>query len=562
MRRCARLVGVPLAILLAIGSLATSAIAKQKKDNPKTRLLEGTVRLVPTGDEPTSVAGLGSYLGPIELTPATDGIVVANRLPLERYLLGLAEVPPDWPAQTLEAQAIAARTYALNTLARPPAGAAATYGFDICASVECQVFSGAEVLQQPDGHRWAEAVSATAGQAILYQGEPILARYHSVSGGRTFDNEQIFTSESSYPYLKGVSSPTEDASPLDRWGVIFTLKDLQRIIERRGLWTGGKGRLESVRSVASSEGFHYPDVLFSGTKGRARMTAEELRTIVRDLAPELFPGKYPSLTLTGRLPETFPSNRLVMSTVDGTVRVDGRGWGHGVGMSQWGAHGLALAGASAGEILGHYYTDVSLGRVEDPGTLDVGIDWGRVSLEVTGAFEIVDASGDTVVRASVGRWGFRWNAAGSLSVTPPRGSDRPLSVRLLRSPAAVEVGEAAFLTIALSRPARVTPITIDDETSDEPGTVRDAGRARVTWLAPLEPGSYSVHIEASSGSETERSEPVEITVTGATPDAGDQGVEAATEEKPDPPGAPWGLLLFALVFAALGVFAATSTIRK
>ena len=562
MTRSARLVGVMLTALVITGVLASPAGARPKENRPKTRLLDGTVRLVPTGEEPTSVAGLGSYFGPIELTPATDGMVVANRLSLERYLLGLAEVPPDWPAQALQAQAIAARTYALNTLARPPAGAAAAYGFDICASVECQVFSGSEVLLQPDGHRWAQAVRATAGRAILYQGQPILARYHSVSGGRTFDNEQVFTGEGSYPYLQGVSSPTEDASPLDRWGVAFALEDLQKIIERPGLWTRREGRLENVRTIASREGFHYPDVLLSGTRGRVRTTAEELRTIVRDLAPELFPGKYPSLTLTGRLPETFPSNRFAMRTIEGTVRVDGRGWGHGVGMSQWGAHGLALAGASAAEILGHYYTDVSLGTLDDRGTLDVGIDWGRDSLEVTGAFKIVDASGDTVVRASVGRWGFRWNAAGSLSVTPPRATDRPLEVRLLRSPEAVGVGEAALLTIALSRPARVTPVTIDDQSSNEPGSVRDAGRARVTWLAPLSPGSYSVHVEASSGSETERSDPVEITVTTSTPDAGDQGAEVATEEEPDPPGAPWGLLIFALVFAALGVFAVTSTMRK
>ncbi|MGH2827213.1 MAG: SpoIID/LytB domain-containing protein [Actinomycetota bacterium] len=562
MRRSARLVGVMLSVLVVTGLFESPAGTKPNENRPKTRLLDGTVRLVPTGEAPTSVADLGSYFGSIELTPATDGIVVSNRLSLERYLLGLAEVPPDWPAQALQAQAIAARTYALYTLGRPPAGAAAAYGFDICASVECQVFSGSEVLLQPDGHRWAEAVRATEGQAILYQQQPILARYHSVSGGRTFDNEQVFPDEGSYPYLQGVSSPTEEASPLDRWGVVFALEDLQRIIQRPGIWTRREGRLESVRTVASRAGFHYPDVLFDGTRGRVRLTAEELRTIVRELAPELFPAKYPSLTLTGRLPETFPSNRLAMRTVDGTVRVAGRGWGHGVGMSQWGAQGLALAGATAAEILGHYYTDVSLGRVDDPGTLDVGIDWGRDSLEVTGAFRIVDASGHIVVGASVGRWGFRWNAAGSLSVTPPRGSDRSLSVRLLRSPEVVGAGEAAFLTIALSRPARVTPVTIDDETSDEQGTVRDAGRARVTWLAPLEPGSYSVHVEASSGSETERSDPVEITVTGATPDAGDQGAEVATEEEPDPPGAPWGLLLFALVFAALGVFAVTSTIRK
>jgi SpoIID/LytB domain protein len=556
MRRNVRLAGVMLTVLLATGLLAGPAEAR-----PKTRLLDGTVRLVPTGEEPSSIAGLGSYFGPIELTPATDGIVVANRLRLERYLLGLAEVPPDWPAEALEAQAIAARTYALHTLARPPAGAAATYGFDICASVECQVFSGAKVLQQPDGDRWAEAIRATAGQAILYRGEPILARYHSVSGGRTFDNEQIFTTERSYPYLKGVTSTAEEASSLDRWGVVFTLGDLQRILERPGLWTREDGRLESVRTVASSEGLHYPDVLFGGTKGRRRMTAEELRTIVGGLAPEMFPGRYPSLTLTGRLPETFPSNRLAISTEGGTVRVDGRGWGHGVGMSQWGAHGMALAGASAAEILGHYYTDVSLGRIDEPRALDVGIDWGRDSLEVTGALKIVDVSGDTVVGASVGRWSFRWNQAGSLSVTPPRGSDRPLSVRLLGSPGVVGVGEAARLTITLSRPARVTPITIDDESSDEPGSVRDAGRGKVTWLAPHEPGRYSVHVEASTGSETRRSEPVQITVTGATPDEDGRGAEVVAEE-PDSPNPPWGLLVFALAFAALGVFAVTSTMRK
>jgi hypothetical protein len=292
-----------------------------------------------------------------------------------------------------------------------------------------------------------------------------------------------------------------------------------------------------------------------------RMTAEELRTIVRGLAPEMFPGKYPSLTLTGRLPETFPSNRLAISTEGGIVRVDGRGWGHGVGMSQWGAHGMAAAGASAAEILGHYYTGVSLGRIDEPRALDVGIDWGRDSLEVTGALKIVDVRGETVVGASVGRWSFRWNEAGSLSVTPPRGSDRPLAVRLLGSPGVVGVGEAARLTISLSRPARVTPITIDDESSDEPGSVRDAGRGKVTWLAPLEPGSYSVHVEASTGSETKRSEPVQITVTGATPDEEGRGAEAAAEE-PDSPNAPWGLLIFALAFAAVGGFAVMSTIRK
>ena len=182
-----------------------------------------------------------------------------------------------------------------------------------------------------------------------------------------------------------MSSTTEEASPLDRWSVAFTVGDLQQILERSGRWSPAQGRLQGAQTVASRADLHYPDVLLHGKKLRLRMTAEDLRVIVREHAPEAFPGKYPSIGLTtsGRLPETLPSNRLSIGTQDGVVRVQGRGWGHGVGMSQWGAHGLALQGAPYAEILGHYYTGVSLGRVRDPGALDVGVDWGRSCLLYT-----------------------------------------------------------------------------------------------------------------------------------------------------------------------------------
>jgi len=552
------------------GSLAPSA-AQTKKQEQKTRLVRGTVRLVPVGGQPTAIAGLGSYLGQVKLTAASDGIVVINRLPLERYLLGLAEVPPAWPAEALKAQAVAARTYALNTLAGGPAGAAATYGFDICASVECQVFSGAEILQQSHGQRWANAVRATAGEAILYEGRPILARYHSVSGGQTFDNEKIFPSEGPFPYLKGVSSPTEGASPLDRWSVEFTPGDLQRILGRAGRWSRAHGRLLGAQTVASRQGFHYPDVLIHGKRMRLRMTAEELRVIVREHAPAALPGKYPSFatTASGRLPETFPSNRLSIGTQSGVVRVRGRGWGHGVGMSQWGAHGLAERGASYPDILDHYYSGVSVGEVDDPGPLDVGLEWGLGTLSLTGALELVGEGGRTLINASVGTWTVRYNTTGSMSVTPPAGSDEPLTVRLLESPDEMAAGEAGWLTVALSRPAMVVPVTSGAaSTAPDPlgkaGTVRNAGRGRVPWLAPLEPGRYEVHVEASSGFSTKRTDPVEIVVTqpdepAPAPPEGRAGAEA---ENTSEPAAPWGLLLIALVFAAAGVFAVTVTMKR
>ena len=295
---------------------------------------------------------------------------------------------------------------------------------------------------------------------------------------------------------------------------------------------------------------------------------------MREHAPAAFPGKYPSIALStsGRLPETFPSNRLSIGTQEGVVRVRGRGWGHGVGMSQWGAHGLAVEGASYPEILGHYYTGVALGQADDPGALDVGVDWGRSTLSLTGALEVVDGSGRTLIDAAIGTWTVRYNATGAMSVTPPAGTERPLSIRLLRSPDEIGVGEAAWLTVALSRPAEVVPVTatgdstesVTPDSVEEAGTVRNAGRGRVPWLAPLEPGSYEVHVEASSGSQTKRTDPVEIVVTEsvqAEPRPSESGVEAAANDD-DQQAAPWGLLLIALVFAAAGVFAVTVTMKR
>jgi SpoIID/LytB domain protein len=570
MRGLIRTFALIVVTLMVASPLAPSA-AQSTKKAPKTRLVRGSVRLVPVGEQPTTIAGLGSYLGRVKLTAASDGIVVVNRLPLEQYLLGLAEVPPHWPTEALRAQAIAARTYALNTLAGDPAGAAATYGFDICASVDCQVFSGAEILQQSDGRRWANAVRDTSGEAILYEGRPILARYHSVSGGQTFDNEQVFPSEGPFPYLKAVPSTTEDASPLDRWSVEFTTSDLQRVLERSGRWSRAQGRLRGAQTVPSRDGLHYPDVLLHGKKMKLRMTAEELRVIVREHAPAALPGKYPSFAFTasGRLPETFPSNRLSIGTQNGVVSVRGRGWGHGVGMSQWGAHGLAQRGASYPEILHHYYTGVSMGEVDDPGALDVGLEWGRRTLSLTGALELVGDGGRTLIDASVGTWTVRYNGPGAMSVTPPAGSDKPLSVRLVESPDQVSAGEAGWLTVALSRPAMVVPVTSGGESSapdplGEAGTVRDAGRGRVPWLAPLKPGRYEVHVKASSGFSTKRTDPVEIVVTeGAEAElAPSQGRTEAAADDPDEPPAPWGLLLIALVLAAAGMFAVKVTMKR
>jgi stage II sporulation protein D len=500
------------------------------------RTVAAPLRLVPTGPVPTSLTGLNDYFGVLEIDAAGDGLVVINRLSLEKYLLGLNEVPPDWPAEALRAQAIAARTYALWTTSRPPAGSAATYGFDICASTECQVFTGAGVLAAPDGARWMDAVEATSGRALLYEGEPILARYHSVSGGHTLDNSQAFPEEPDFPYLRGVPSPTEEASPLDRWRVSFPLDDLRGILQQGGWWDDSE--LTEVRSLPSDRRLPYPDILFRGPSRRLVRTAQEFRELVGPIAARAHPNRYPSVaaTSTGRLPETFPSNRMTVSTEGGFVEVRGRGWGHGVGMSQWGAHGLALRGDDAEEILAHYYRGAELGEVASGRPLDVGIDWGRRHVEATGAFRLVDASGRPLVDNAVGTWGFSWDGPGVVSVTAPAGLDRPLAVTVVRAPDRVRSGGIARIQVALTRPAQIH--AAGGGRSSEPA-IGAAGKDRVAWPAPAKPGRYRVEVRADAGGGRRAREVVTIEVVGST------------SQPPSRGGGGSGIV--ALIGAALGV---------
>ena len=523
------------------------------------------IRLVPRGSNQISIAGLNPYLGSIELDSAGDGIVVSNRIALERYLLGLQEVPTDWPEEALKAQVIAARTYTLWTLAQGRTGEGAVYGYDICATVQCQVFSGAAVVNAEDGDRWRAAVGATAGQTVLYDGEPILARYHSTSGGRTLDNEDAFPEESAYPYLKSVESPWEEGSSLFRWTTTFPLRDLEAILRRVGWWTGDS-KLQEVYSVTSSAGLHYPDLVFQGGGTRLRRTAEELRDVVRDLAPAMFPGRYPSAapTASGVLPETFPSNRLEARTRGKRVVFVGRGWGHGSGMSQWGAHGLAQQGASYADILTHYYTGVSIGEVSEPPPFEVGVQSGASSVTATGSFEIVDGRGETIVPRALGSWTFRWAGAGAVAIEPPAGFGLPLEVGIVEAPKKVLIGESAFLTVALSRPARVTTRTAQSPTGyQDPGvSIKDAGRRKVVWLAPLEEGLYRVRVQARAGPNLRHSEPVEILVTSAS-------VKNADPRRPrdgarETDGGPAPVLVVAIFggLVVLGIGAALRAARK
>ena len=147
-------------------------------------LTGSTIRfeLLGAGEGGLTVAGTGSFRGAIEVRRNGRGLAVVNHLPLEEYVRGIDEVPPSWPVAALQAQAIAARTYAAH---KALAGEARWRGVgaDICATATCQVYRGLDAEKRARGYGWLGAVEATAGRALLEGGRPIMASYSATANG-------------------------------------------------------------------------------------------------------------------------------------------------------------------------------------------------------------------------------------------------------------------------------------------------------------------------------------------------------------------------------------------
>ncbi len=142
-----------------------------------------SVRFEPVADSGgLTVGGTGTYRGVIEVLRNGRSLAVRNDLGLEEYVRGIDEVPPSWPVAALQAQAIAARTYASHT-AMIGDDRWRAVGADICATATCQVYRGLDAEGRAQGYGWLPAVEATAGRALLSGGRPIRASYSSTANG-------------------------------------------------------------------------------------------------------------------------------------------------------------------------------------------------------------------------------------------------------------------------------------------------------------------------------------------------------------------------------------------
>lgn len=265
----------------------------------------------------------------VDLQP--DGLQVINQLPIESYLYGIIakEMPSNWPSNALEAQAVASRTYALYIKAKNR-----FLPFDLDATTASQVYGGYDA-ETPQTNA---AVDATRGRVMTYSGQLILAYFHANSGGHTENARNVWRLD--LPYLRGVPDPFSRGVPNGRWDYPLSFALASRRLNQAGLDIGTIHAIEVLSRSASGR------VLSLGLdtdRGQTVLSANRFRMLVdakgiKSTLFHIFPG---------------PSG----------VRLRGRGNGHGVGMSQWGACRMAQAGYSFMDILKTYYPGISLKRL-------------------------------------------------------------------------------------------------------------------------------------------------------------------------------------------------------
>lgn len=208
----------------------------------------------------------GTYRGWFEFRPGAVGEILAiNAVGLEQYVAGVVpnESPASWPLAALQAQAVAARSYAITT------SRSGENGWDQYPDTRSQVYKGA-ASEHPSTNR---AVNSTAGQVVTYDGRPITAYFFSTSGGRTENVENVWPGATPRPYLTSVDDPYDDVSPYHRWDpIVKTRGQVESILD--GLVKGRFKRIE-IKQTGRSPRIVRAEVV--GTRGRTAVTGSTLQ---------------------------------------------------------------------------------------------------------------------------------------------------------------------------------------------------------------------------------------------------------------------------------------------
>jgi stage II sporulation protein D len=270
---------------------------------------------------------------------------IIKEISLEDYVIGVvaAEMPAEFGIEALKAQSVAARTYALahvKELGGTPCKNG--NGADLCDTVHCQAYMTKEermkLWSKSSGEKYWDkikmAVEATQGQVLSYNNSLVMAPYYfATSSGKTENSEDVFTT--TVPYLRSVESPGEEVANNFKSSKLFKYKDLSQIINDN----------------------------YSSAKVTSANIKKQITIIDRTDAGSVKTIKIGNITITGskfRAMLGLKSSNFQIKFNSNDVEIGSSGYGHGVGMSQWGANAMAKQGKSYIEILSHYYQGTEL----------------------------------------------------------------------------------------------------------------------------------------------------------------------------------------------------------
>jgi stage II sporulation protein D len=277
------------------------------------------------------------YRGRVVITPNGSGITAVNWVDVEQYLYSVlgGEMSGSWHQEALKSQAVAARTYALHNQAKSRNGL-----YDVVDTTSSQVYRG--IQDESTGTQMA--VNSTKGQVLTYGGQLILAAFHSSSGGQTDNVEEVWVQK--LPYLRSVPDFDQDA-PVYRWNKPLSLAEANSMFACKG------GNVTGFKAIQLSTGKRVKTMQVQTDRGTCNVDGEDmqgklgLRSNKFAITPVAKVGK-----------DGKPTNQL------DRFEVVGSGFGHGLGLSQYGALGMAKRGYNYQQIVAHYYQNAQLSKAQ------------------------------------------------------------------------------------------------------------------------------------------------------------------------------------------------------
>ncbi len=285
-------------------------------------------RLRAEGNHGLTVSGR-EYAGALELLRNGNMLLVVNELPLEEYVAGVlrGEASERWPLEMLKAQAIVARTYAAY---HRQLNAAKVY--HVLASTAHQRYGG----KVPDSSPIWLAVRGTEGEILRWEGQLFPAFFHADSGGHTEDPRMVFAA-ADMPALKPVRDGFSIGSPHYFWSLDLSLAELAELLRKGGV---SVGRIVGLDVLERGPSLRVLRLAVQGTRGKVVLRGVDFRGLVGN--------------------ESLKSTLFAVAVGGGRARFAGRGYGHGAGLSQWGAKAMAEQGSTAHQILEFYYPGATL----------------------------------------------------------------------------------------------------------------------------------------------------------------------------------------------------------